>query len=62
MIFQRKKRILQKLDASFGNVKTERFNLEQIKRYFESNSKSDLFQVISDQTKTLFFFVRTSSK
>ena len=69
MFFNRKKRILRTLDSSFRYIKTEGFNFELIKRYFQGKNHEESFQVLSDQTCEdldfdLFFCYadRTSSK
>jgi hypothetical protein len=50
MFFQRKKRTLAKLESSFGEVKSEGFNLDLIKTYHQNKNNSKAFQVLSDQT------------
>ncbi len=69
MFFRRKKKILENLESSFGRVKTEGFNFDLIKRYYQHKEDKDAFQVLSDQTCDdldfdLFFSFadRTSSK
>lgn len=69
MLFGRKKRIQQKLESSFGQLKTEGFNFEQIKRYNANKDNSSAFQELTDQTindldfELFFCFVdRTTSK
>lgn len=69
MFFRRKKKKLAELDSRFGQVKTEGFVFEYIKRYHSRKDGSDIFQTLSDQTCNdldfdLFFCFadRTSSK
>lgn len=69
MFFSRKKRIINHLNSSFGNIKTEGFNFDLIKRYFLNLKQEENQQVISGQTADdldfdLFFaFIdRTTSK
>lgn len=50
MFYLRKKRILKNLDNSFGKIKTEGFNFDQIKRYFSQGSKVKQDFSISEQT------------
>lgn len=69
MFFRRKKRILKDLKRTFGRVKTEGFDFDLVKRYYQNKDNTDAFQVVSDQTcddldfDLFFSFVdRTSSK
>ena len=69
MFFRRKRKILEKLKASFGSPKSEGFNLDLIKKYFQNKDHPEAFQVLSEQTCNdldfdLFFCYadRTSSK
>ena len=69
MFFNRKKRIFEQLEASFGKVKTQGFNFDLIKRYFLNKDNTKANQVLSDQTcedldfDLFFCFVdRTSSR
>lgn len=50
MLFRRKKRILEQLASSFGQLKTERFNFDLIERYYSRKDTSKCFQTLSDQT------------
>jgi len=59
----------EKLILSFGNLKDELFDMEQIESYFRKKNHSGAFQVLSDKTcndldfKELFIFAdRTNSK
>jgi len=65
----RKKEKREQLLQSFGNIKDDYFNFEQIEDYFQKKDNSDAFQVLSDKTcndldfQELFMFVdRTNSK
>lgn len=69
MIFPRRKKKLAALESSFGQIKSESFNFDLIKRYFDRKDNTNSFQVLSDETLTdldfdLFFAYadRTSSK
>lgn len=69
MLFGRKKRILKKLESSFGQLKTEGFNFDLIRRYNLNKDNSSAFQELTEQTLNdldfeLFFCYldRTSSK
>jgi len=69
MINNRKKRDREKLLKSFGTLKNESFNFEQIEKYFRKKDNSDAFQTLNDKTcndldfEELFMFVdRTNSK
>lgn len=48
-MFNRKKKRLQQLDASFGNVKTENYPFPLIRRFYDRN-QDQVFQKISEQT------------
>ncbi len=68
-MFNRKKKIKDNLNESFGKVKDETFNFDLIERYFRKKDKSGLFQVLSDKTcndldfQEFFMFTdRTTSK
>jgi DNA mismatch repair ATPase MutS len=68
-MFDRKKKIKEKLSESFGKLKDDPFYFELIERYFRKKDNSDAFQVLSDKTcndldfQELFMFVdRTTSK
>lgn len=68
-MFNRKKRILNSLEESFGSMKTEGFNFDLIKRYYANLKPSNKEQFLSDQTCDdldfdLFFATidRTNSK
>ena len=68
-MFNRKKKIKDKLIASFGKVKDDSFNFELIEKYFYNKDKSKSFQALSDKTcndldfQEFFMFVdRTTSK
>ena len=59
----------EKLLASFGELKDDPFNFEEIERYFRNNSHSEAFHVLSDKTcndldfRELFMLTdRTNSK
>ncbi len=65
----RTKKAREKLLNSFGKLKNESFDLEQIESYFRKKDNSGAFQVLSDKTcndldfQELFMFVdRTNSK
>ena len=69
MIFIRKKKDIERLKSSFGELKDDNFNFENIERYFLSKDNSECFHVLSDKTcndldfEELFMFVdRTCSK
>jgi hypothetical protein len=69
MMFNRKKKIKDKLAASFGKEKDESFDFESIEKYFRKKDKSNSFHVISDKTcndldfQEFFMFMdRTTSK
>ena len=68
-MFNRKKKILSKLQEAFGKVKEDTFDFDSIEKYFRKKDKSDSFQTISDKTindldfNEFFMFVdRTTSK
>jgi DNA mismatch repair ATPase MutS len=65
----RKKRDIERLKASWGEIKDDGFNFEFIERYFRNKDNSDSLQVLSDKTcndldfDELFMFLdRTESK
>lgn len=69
MISKLKKKLKEKLLNSFGKVKDEFFNFQQIEKYFRKKNHPTAFQVLSDKTcndldfEELFMFLdRTSSK
>jgi hypothetical protein len=69
MIFNKKKRITDKLLKSFGQPKDDSFNFDLIERYFRKKDHSGSFHTISDKTcndldfQQLFMFIdRTTSK
>jgi DNA mismatch repair ATPase MutS len=69
MIFKRKKKDIERLKSSFGELKDDNFNFENIKRYFLNKDNSECFHVLSDKTcndldfEELFMFIdRTCSK
>jgi len=49
MFFSRKRRVLAELEHKFGAVKTEGFNFDLIKRYFQYKDHSSANQLLSDQ-------------
>jgi hypothetical protein len=64
-----KRKTREKLLRSFGNLKDESFDMEQIESYFRKKDHSGAFQVLSDKTcndldfQELFLFAdRTNSK
>lgn len=68
-MFERNKRIKERLSESFGKLKDDSFNFELIEKYFRKKDKTEVFQVLSDKTcndidfQELFMFVdRTTSK
>jgi len=68
-MFNQKRKLKERLSASFGKLKDETFTFELIERYFRNKDKTDAFQVLSDKTcndldfKELFMFAdRTTSK
>ncbi len=69
MLTKRDKKNKEKLIQSFGNIKNDSFDFEQIESYFRKKDKSNAFQTLSDKTcndldfDELFMFVdRTNSK
>ncbi len=69
MLFTRKNKDIERLKASFGNLKDEHFNFELIEQYFRRKDSPAAFQILSDKTcndldlQELFMFVdRTSSR
>lgn len=65
----RKKKIIKRLEESFGNIKADDFYFELIEKYFRNKDNSESFQVLSDKTcndldfEELFMFLdRTNSK
>lgn len=69
MISNRKKRNKEKLLESFGKIKDDSFDFEQIESYFRKRDNSIAFQTLSDKTcndldfQELFMFIdRTNSK
>lgn len=69
MLFRRKRKIQKRLEASFGQLKTEGFNFDLIHRYHRKKDIDPAFQTLSDQTCNdldfeLFFCYldRTTSK
>jgi hypothetical protein len=69
MLFRRKRRILNQLASSFGQLKTEKINFDLIERYHRRKDTAKTFQTLSDQTCNdldfdLFFCYadRTASK
>ena len=65
----RKRKVVEQLKASFGQVKREGFQFDLIERYFLNKENSDSFQVLSDKTchdidfEELFMFLdKTCSK
>ncbi len=69
MIYKNKKAIENQLLDSFGKIKDEAFNFEEIKRYSDNKNNLDAFQILSEKTcndldfQELFMFIdRTCSK
>ncbi len=69
MIFKRKKKDIERLKLSFGKLKDDNFNFENIERYFLNKDNSECFHILSDKTcndldfEELFMFIdRTCSK
>jgi len=69
MIFNRKKKVKDLFNQSFGQVKEETFNFDLIERYFRKKDNSRELQTLSDKTcndldfEELFLFIdRTNSK
>lgn len=50
MIFNRKKKEIERLKASFGRIKEDSFDFIKIRHYFRNRDNSSLFQVLSDKT------------
>jgi hypothetical protein len=68
-MFNRRNRLKDGLIESFGKIKEDSFNFENIEKYFRKKDQSGTFQVLSDKTcndldfPELFMFVdRTTSK
>jgi hypothetical protein len=68
-MFNRERKVKEKLSESFGKIKDDSFPFELIEKYFRKKDKTDSFQVLSDKTcndldfKELFMFVdRTTSR
>ena len=68
-MFEKKRKILDQLNKSFGKPKDESFNFESIQEFFRKKDKSAAYQVLSDKTcndldfEELFMFLdRTNSK
>ena len=68
-MFNHKRKLKERLSASFGKLKDETFTFELIEKYFRKKEKTEAFQVLSDKTcndldfKELFMFAdRTTSK
>jgi hypothetical protein len=69
MIFNRKKKNIERLLKSFGELKEDSFDFDLIEKYFIKKDNSTTFQVLSDKTcnnidfHDLFMFIdRTNSK
>ena len=67
--FNRKKKVTDRLNNSFGEFKDDPFDFDSIKRYFKNKNNSEAYQVLSDKTcndldfDDLFMFLdRTNSK
>jgi len=67
--FDKKKKVNQRLKESFGQLKDDNFNFENIEKYFRNKDNSKAYQVLSDKTcndldfDDLFMFLdRTNSK
>ena len=67
--FNRKKEISQRLKKSFGKLKDDSFDFDNIEKYFRKKDNSKAHQVLSDKTcndldfDDLFMFLdRTNSK
>lgn len=65
----RKKKLIEKLNESFGKFKDDDFRFDLIEKYFANKDNSDSFQILSDKTcsdldfEELFMFLdRTTSK
>ena len=68
-MFNREKKLKEKLSESFGKFKEDSFAFELIERYFKKKDKAEAFQILSDKTcndldfNELFMFVdRTTSR
>lgn len=68
-MFNRERKIKERLSESFGKVKDDSFAFELIERYFKRKDKTGAFQVLTEKTcndldfNELFMFVdRTTSK
>lgn len=68
-MISRKRKNKEKLLKTFGAIKDDSFNFEQIENYFRKKDHSNAFQVVSDKTcndldfNELFMFIdRTNSK
>jgi hypothetical protein len=68
-MFETKKKIKERLNGSFGKVKSDFFNFESIEKYFRNRDHKDDYQVLSDKTcndldfNEFFMFAdRTTSK
>lgn len=68
-MFKRKKQQLERLRASFGKLKNDGFDFDEIETYFRNKDSNGAYQVISDKTfgdldfESVFMFLdRTSSK
>ena len=69
MIFNRRRKVKDLFNQSFGQVKEETFNFDLIERYFRKKDNSRELQTLSDKTcndldfEELFMFIdRTNSK
>jgi len=69
MIFNLDKKKIEKLKASFGEIKDGPFDFEMIEKYFRNKDNSEAFQILSDKTcndldfEELFWFLdRTNSR
>ena len=65
----RKKKLIERLKASFGKLKDDDFNFDLIEKYFRNKNNTASFQILSDRTcndldfQELFMFLdRTNSK
>lgn len=68
-MFETKKKIKERLNDSFGKVKSDSFHFESIEKYFKNRNQAEAFQILSDKTcndldfNELFMFLdRTTSK
>jgi len=68
-MFDRRKKEIERLKASFGEIKDDPFDFEMIGKYFRNKDNSEAFQVLSDRTcndldfDELFAFLdRTNSR